>query len=73
MLTADKGFEHLGEILHDEVMAAALQDRLLDRCHIVGIRGNTYRMRRHMEPSRSIHPTASRAVDAENSTRGEGS
>ena len=28
-----------GEILHDEVMAAALLDRLLHRCHIVNIRG----------------------------------
>ena len=31
------------------------------------------RTRRHMELSKSIHPTASRAVDAENSKRGEGS
>ena len=73
VLTANKGFEHWGEILHDEVMAAALLDRLLHRCHIVNIRGNSYRMRRHMELSKSIHPTASRAVDAENSKRGEGS
>ena len=73
VLTSNKGFEHWGEILHDEVMAAALLDRLLHRCHIVNIRGNSYRMRRHMELSKSIHPTASRAVDAENSKRGEGS
>ena len=73
VLTSNKGFEHWGEILHDEVMAAALLDRLLHRCHIVNIRGNSYRMRRHMELSKSIHPTASRAVDAENSKREEGS
>ena len=71
VLTSNKGFEHWGEILHDEVMAAALLDRLLHRCHIVNIRGNSYRMRRHMELSKSIHPTASRAVDAENSKREE--
>ena len=52
-------------------MAAALLDRLLHRCHIVNIRGNSYRMRRHMELSKSIHPTASRGVDAENSKREE--
>ena len=46
-------------------MAAALLDRLLHRCHIVNIRGNSYRMRRHMELSKAIHPTASRAVSAE--------
>ena len=71
LLTSNKGFEHWGEILHDEVMAAALLDRLLHRCHIVNIRGNSYRMRRHMELSKSIHPTASRAVDAENAKREE--
>ena len=39
-----------------EVMAAALLDRLLHRCHIVNIRGNSYRMRRHSELSKAIHP-----------------
>ncbi|NIP77770.1 MAG: transposase, partial [Gemmatimonadetes bacterium] len=33
----------------DEVMAAALIDRLLHHCHIVNIRGNSYRMRHHSE------------------------
>ena len=35
-------FEEWGRILGDEVMAAALLDRLLHRCHIVNIRGNSY-------------------------------
>ena len=49
-------------------------DRLLHRCHIVNIRGNSYRMRRHVELSRAIHPTASRAVSAEHAgNRGPGS
>ena len=65
VLTSNKGFEEWGEILHDEVMAAALLDRLLHRCHIVNIRGNSYRMRDHRELSRTIHPTAARAVSAE--------
>ena len=65
VLTSNKGFEEWGEILHDEVMAAALLDRLLHRCHIVNIRGNSYRMRDHTELSKTIHPTAARAVSAE--------
>ena len=32
-------------MLGDEVMAAALIDRLVHHCHIVNIRGNSYRMR----------------------------
>ena len=70
VLTSNKGFEQWGEILHDEVMAAALLDRLLHRCHMVNIRGNSYRMRRHAELSKAIHPTASRAVSAERSEHG---
>ena len=30
-------------------MAAALIDRLLHHCHIVNIRGNSYRMREHQQ------------------------
>ena len=33
----------------DEVMAAALIDRLLHHCHIVNIRGNSYRMRHQQD------------------------
>ena len=61
MLTSNKGFEEWGRILGDEVMAAALLDRLLHRCHIVNIRGNSHRMRRHAELSKAIHPVGSRA------------
>ena len=38
---------HWGRVLGNEVMAAALIDRLLHHCHIVNIRGNSYRMRAH--------------------------
>ena len=34
--------------------------RLLHRCHIVNIRGNSYRMRRHAKLSKAIHPAANR-------------
>ncbi len=59
VLTSNKGFEEWGEILGDEVMAAALIDRLLHHCHIVNIRGNSYRMRNHAKLSRALlSPTA---------------
>ena len=54
VLTSNKGFEDWGEILGDEVMAAALIDRLLHHCHIVNIRGNSYRMRHHADLSRVL-------------------
>ena len=49
VLTSNKGFEEWGQVLGDEVMAAALIDRVLHHCHIVNIRGNSYRMRQHNE------------------------
>ena len=44
---SNKGFEDWGGVLGDEVMAAALIDRLVHHCHIVNIRGNSYRMKDH--------------------------
>jgi DNA replication protein DnaC len=49
VLTSNRGFEEWGEVFGDEVMAAALIDRILHHCHIVNIRGNSYRMRQHTE------------------------
>ena len=43
----------------DEVMAAALIDRVLHHCHIVNIRGNSYRMRQHTELWKALHSAAS--------------
>ena len=39
VLTSNKGFEEWGHVLGDEIMAAALIDRLLHHCPIVNIRG----------------------------------
>jgi len=55
VLTSNKGFEEWGQIFGDEVMAAALIDRLLHHCHIVNIRGNSYRMRHHTELFNTLH------------------
>lgn len=54
VLTSNKGFEEWGEIFGDEVMAAALIDGLVHQCHIVNIRGNSYRMRHHTELHRAL-------------------
>ena len=66
VLTSNKGFEEWGTVLGDEVMAAALIDRLLHHCHIVNIRGNSYRMREHQDLLRSAvadPPRGSRGRD----------
>ena len=43
-------------MLGDEVTAAALIDQLLHHCHIVNIRGNSYRMREHRDLLRTAGP-----------------
>ena len=54
VLTSNKGFEDWGQVLGDDVMAAALIDRLVHHCHIVNIRGNSFRMRHHTELSKAL-------------------
>jgi DNA replication protein DnaC len=69
VLTSNKGFEEWGEIFGDEVMAAALIDRLLHHCHIVSIRGNSYRMRQHSDLYRALHPPAQEERDKDQPRR----
>ena len=59
----NKGFEDWGTIFGDDAMAAALIDRLVHHCHLVTIRGNSYRMRQHTELWQTLHaePPAERA------------
>ena len=44
-----KVLTHPALLIVDEVMATALIDGLLHQCHIVNIRGNSYRMRQHAD------------------------
>jgi len=61
VLTSNKSFEEWGEIFGDEVMAAALIDRLVHHSHIVNIRGNSYRMRHHADLAQLIQPAPDRS------------
>jgi hypothetical protein len=53
--TSNDGFEERGDIFGDDVMAAALIDRRVHHCHLVTIRGNSYRMRQHSELWQTLH------------------
>lgn len=54
ILTSNNGVEQWREARRDDVMAAGLIDRTLHRCHLVNIRGNSYRMREHTELYRPL-------------------
>jgi DNA replication protein DnaC len=62
ILTSNKGFEDWGEIFGDDVMAAALVDRLVHHCHIVNIRGNSYRLRQHRDLARRLQADSTTAA-----------
>src|SRR5690606_36797127 len=57
VLTSKKGFEDWGDIFGGDIMAAALIARLVHHCHIVTIRGNSYRMRHHSALWQALHST----------------
>jgi DNA replication protein DnaC len=56
ILTSNKPIEDWGEVFGDVVMAAALIDRLLQRCHRQHP-GNSFRMRQHSELWKALHHT----------------
>jgi len=45
VLTSNKSFKEWGEVFGDSVVATAMLDRLLHHCHIVNIKGDSYRLR----------------------------
>jgi DNA replication protein DnaC len=46
LITTNKGVKDWPEVLAgDEVMTTALLDRLLHRCHVLNIKGRSYRLR----------------------------
>ncbi len=47
ILTSNKSFKEWGEVFGDPVAASAILDRLLHHCHIVNIKGNSYRLRQY--------------------------
>jgi DNA replication protein DnaC len=45
ILTSNKSIGEWGELMGDPVLATAVLDRLLHHCHVVNIRGNSYRLK----------------------------
>ena len=47
ILTSNKSFKEWGAVFGDPVVATAMLDRLLHHCHIVNIKGHSYRLRQY--------------------------
>lgn len=49
IITSNKIFSEWSEFLGDPVIATAILDRLLHHCHVIQIKGNSYRMKSYQE------------------------
>lgn len=60
ILTSNRSFQEWGELFGDNVVAAALLDRLLHHAVVIQIDGNSYRLRQHaaLMPDNLITPIA---------------
>ena len=57
LLTSNKAFSEWAEVFAgDAVMASAALDRLLHRCTVIHIRGESYRLREKRQAARSLSP-----------------
>lgn len=50
IVTSNKVFSEWGQVLGDDVLAAAILDRLLPHCDVVSINGPSYRLEDHVRP-----------------------
>jgi len=71
ILTSNKSFKEWGAVFGDSVVAVAMLDRLLHHCHIVNVKGNSYRLRQYpglsmpddgLPPRRAGRPRKSKEV-----------
>jgi DNA replication protein DnaC len=51
ILTSNRGFSDWAQVFADAVVATAIVDRLLNNATVVNIRGRSYRMRGHQDPT----------------------
>ena len=47
IITSNKTFEEWGAVFFDAVLATAIIDRLIHHCHLIQIKGESYRVRGH--------------------------
>lgn len=51
IITSNKGVGEWGEYLSDPTLAAAILDRFLHHCHVVNIKGDSYRLKGKSRPN----------------------
>jgi DNA replication protein DnaC len=59
IVTSNKNFSLWGEIFGDDVVAAAMIDRLVHHAEIIALKGDSYRLKNHQLEARPTPPAAS--------------
>jgi len=60
ILTSNRGFADWGQVFADQVVAAAIVDRLIGNASVLNIRGRSYRMRAYQDSgTQGLEPTTS--------------
>ena len=47
IITSNKSFSEWERLFDDPIIATAILDRLLHHCHVVNIKGNSYRLKEY--------------------------
>lgn len=47
IITSNKSFTEWGEVFGDSVIATAILDRILHHCHVINMKGNSYRLKEY--------------------------
>ena len=56
VLTTNRGITSWGSVFGDDMLAAAMLDRLLDRSVVIHLDGDSYRLRAHQARARQLRP-----------------
>jgi len=56
VLTTNRGIPSWGSVFGDDMLAAAMLDRLLDRSTVIHLDGDSYRLRAHQARARQLRP-----------------
>ena len=59
MLTTNRGVADWGDVLGDATVAAAMLDRLLHRCVVIKLDGDSYRLRDHHAHTHTLRTAVS--------------
>ena len=69
IVTSNKAFSRVGQVLGDDVLATAILDRLLHHCDVLSINGPCYRLKDRITSSQEVNPCHDHHAETDTSGR----